>query len=88
MPAHLGDGTCLEATTLALHCHIWPNGRSGSANYLHWIPRSVIADESDVTDQGDVGEIFVRTWYAERNDLPHDSATTMERYEPIDGERD
>lgn len=74
MPAHLGDGSCTEATRLALHCHIWPNGRSSPGDYWHWIPRSVVADESEVTEKGETGEICVRTWYAEKEDLPHTPA--------------
>jgi hypothetical protein len=71
MPAHLGDGTCLEETRDAIHVHVWPNGRTQAGDYKTWIPKSVIADDSDVAAKNDVGDIFVRTWFAEKEGLPH-----------------
>lgn len=70
MPAHLGDGSCIEATPDALHCHIWPDGRSGDGDYRTWLPRSIVDDDSEVQNQGEVGEIVVRTWFAQNEDLP------------------
>lgn len=37
-----------------------------------WIPKSVIHEDSDVTedaDKGDEGELFVKEWFAEKEGL-------------------
>ena len=31
-----------------------------------WIPKSVIADESEVIEKGDIGELVVSRWFAEK----------------------
>ena len=34
-----------------------------------WIPRSVII-ETDLEDEGDVGDVAVKTWWAQKEDWP------------------
>jgi hypothetical protein len=32
-----------------------------------WVPKSVVHEDSEVSGRGDEGELFVKTWWAEKN---------------------
>ena len=34
-----------------------------------WVPKSVIDDDSDVFEMGGTGLLYVKTWWAEKNEL-------------------
>lgn len=36
-------------------------------NEEHWIPQSVVHDDSEVWSNGDEGELVVKEWWAEKN---------------------
>jgi hypothetical protein len=38
---------------------------SGSIGESVWIPKSVLADENDLTEEGDEGDLLVHYWFAE-----------------------
>ena len=59
----VGNVTVLRATEKALLCRIEDDDRE------IWIPRSQIAEESEVEDEGDEGELFVSEWFARQEGL-------------------
>ena len=59
----LGNVTVLRTTEKALLCRIEDDDREV------WVPLSQIAEESDVSDEGDEGELLVASWWAEREGL-------------------
>lgn len=63
-PCELGHGKIEHATAKALLVALDSGGK-------HWIPRSVIHDDSDVFDEVDAneGEVVVKTWWAEKEGL-------------------
>ena len=63
MPAHLGNAVCRAETRLAIQVDI------GKETY--WIPKSVVDPESEVHEKNDIGELIVRTWFADREGIPY-----------------
>lgn len=35
----------------------------------HWVPKSVVHDDSEIFAKGDVGELVVMEWFAKKNGL-------------------
>jgi len=60
-PCSLGKGACIRETEAAILVEI--DGKQ------HWIPKSVLSDDSEVFSEEDEGEIFVKQWWAEKNSL-------------------
>ena len=56
------DAECDKETRNALHVVL----ETGEA---YWVPKSVVADESEVYEEGHEGRLVVKLWWAERNDL-------------------
>ena len=57
----LDDATVEAETDLALLCNI--NEKS------HWIPKSVVHEDSEVSSEGDTGTIVIMRWFAEKEGL-------------------
>lgn len=56
------DDVTIEAETdLALLCNI--NEKK------HWIPKSVVHEDSEVSSEGDTGTIVIMRWFAEKEGL-------------------
>jgi hypothetical protein len=52
------DAQCVSSTPMALLCRVIGDE--------HWIPRSVISDDSEVYERGHVGKLVVRKWFARK----------------------
>jgi hypothetical protein len=48
-------------TDLALLCNI--------DDKKHWIPKSVVHEDSEVSSEGDTGTIVLQRWFAEKEGL-------------------
>jgi hypothetical protein len=48
-------------TDLALLCNI--------GDKKHWIPKSVVDEDSEVSSEGDTGTITIMRWFAEKEGL-------------------
>ena len=48
-------------TDLALLCNI--------DDIKHWIPKSVVHEDSEVSSEGDTGTIVLQRWFAEKEGL-------------------
>ena len=57
----LDDATVEAETDLALLCNI--NEKT------HWIPKSVVHEDSEVSSEGDTGTIVIMRWFAEKEGL-------------------
>jgi hypothetical protein len=57
----LDDATVEAETDLALLCNI--NEKK------HWIPKSVVHEDSEVSSEGDTGTIVIMRWFAEKEGL-------------------
>lgn len=51
-----------RATDLALLC-VWQRGKR---KVEHWIPKSVITDDSEVWEPGHSGKLTIARWFAEK----------------------
>jgi len=66
MSAELGLGEVVVAKEKALLIRLDELGEE------KWIPRSVLEDDSEITEEaeeGDEGEVIVKTWFAEKEGL-------------------
>lgn len=63
MPAILGEAICRVETRMAIQVDIGPD--------TFWVPKSVIDDNSEVYEKNHVGELIVRTWWADKQNLPY-----------------
>lgn len=61
--AHLGYATVIAVSAKAIRVKIKESGET------HWIPSSVIHDDSEVFDRGHEGELVVKQWWAEKEGL-------------------
>lgn len=57
-PEKLGRGVCEEERMMAVRVVL------GGVHY--WIPKSVLHDDSEVFQNGHVGEVIVKHWWAEK----------------------
>ena len=57
----LEDVTVEVETDLALLCNI--------DDKKHWIPKSVVHEDSEVSSEGDTGTIALQRWFAEKEGL-------------------
>ena len=57
----LDDATVEAETDLALLCNI--------NEKRHWIPKSVVHEDSEVSSEGDTGTIVIMRWFAEKEGL-------------------
>ena len=57
----IDDVTVEAETDLALLCRI--------DDQKHWIPKSVIHEDSEVQSEGDAGTILIMRWFAEKQGL-------------------
>jgi hypothetical protein len=57
----IDDVVALKETSLALLCLI--DGKE------HWLPKSVIHEDSEVSAEGDEGTLVVPEWFAEKEGL-------------------
>ena len=57
----LEDVTIEAETDLALLCNI--------DDKKHWIPKSVVHEDSEVSSEGDTGTIVLQRWFAEKEGL-------------------
>ena len=57
----LEDVTIEAETDLALLCNIGAR--------KHWIPKSVVHEDSEVSSEGDTGTIVLIRWFAEKEGL-------------------
>lgn len=57
----LEDATIEAETDLALLCNI--------DDKKHWIPKSVVQEDSEVLSEGDSGTIVLMRWFAEKEGL-------------------
>ena len=58
----LEDMSVEAETDLALPCNIIDDKK-------HWIPRSVVHEDSEVSSEGDTGTIVLQRWFAEKEGL-------------------
>lgn len=58
---YLSDVTVKRETDMALLCVI--EGEE------HWVPKSCVHDDSEVFAEGDVGELAVKSWWADKAGL-------------------
>ena len=59
----LEDVSVEAETDLALLCNI--------DDKKHWIPKSVVHEDSEVSSEGDTGTIVLQRWFAEKEGLAH-----------------
>ena len=57
----LEDVSVEAETDLALLCNI--------DEKKHWIPKSVVNEDSEVSSEGDTGTIVLQRWFAEKEGL-------------------
>ena len=57
----LEDVSVEAETDLALLCNI--------DDKKHWIPKSVVHEDSEVSSEGDTGTIVLQRWFAEKEGL-------------------
>ena len=57
----LEDVSVEAETDLALLCNI--------DDKKHWIPKSVVHEDSEVSSEGDTGTIVLQRWFAEKERL-------------------
>jgi hypothetical protein len=57
----IDDVTVEAETDLALLCSV--------ENKKHWIPKSVVHEDSEVQSEGDTGTIVIIRWFAEKHGL-------------------
>lgn len=60
----LGEGRVIRDSGKAILVELTDSGKQV------WIPKSVIHDDSEVYEDGTEGIVIVKTWFAEKNDLP------------------
>lgn len=53
---------CIKATDAALLLLL-------ETGEKHWVPRSVIVDGSEVTEEGQEGEVVIQGWFAEKEGI-------------------
>lgn len=56
------DVKCVGETTLAIQCQ-FPSGR------LIWVPKSQVGEESEVYEEGGVGTLVIKKWFAEKEHI-------------------
>lgn len=59
--AEFSDAECIAETDKAILVRL--DGEE------HWIPKSVVHDDSEVFANGDAGELVVMEWFAKKNGL-------------------
>lgn len=64
-PESLGRVKCIAQTKQALK--ILKGGFAKSTTF--WVPLSVVHTDSVVMEDGDIGELFVERWWAEKEGL-------------------
>lgn len=60
------NAKAIHETDKALLCR-WEDNAGQAAE--HWIPKSVIGDDSEVFAAGHTGKLFVAVWFAENEGL-------------------
>lgn len=63
--AEIHDSICTAETPKAIQVKRW----IGDTRFWHWIPKSVITDDSEVWKDGDAGTLVVEDWFAEKEGL-------------------
>lgn len=66
-PFYVEDVECVDSTEKALKCvllGVKPREDWGEEESF-WVPRSLINEESEITEDGDMGMLVIPTWKAE-----------------------